>query len=186
MGKRKEIPPDAKLVFQGQIFDVWQWNQKMYDGSTAIFERLQRTDTVRIIATVGEKIVIEYQEQPDSFPFISLPAGRVNKNEDVKIAAQRELLEETGFVCDDWKLWQALQPQSKIIWTVYTFLAKDCNLKQKPNLECGEKIRTELVTFDDFLTLSENPEWTEQDLNVLMVKARYDKKFKEKLKKIIF
>src|SRR5215467_9321922 len=32
------IPEHAERVFQGKIFDVYQWPQKLYDGSTATFE----------------------------------------------------------------------------------------------------------------------------------------------------
>ena len=36
------IPPEAKCVFRGKIFDVYQWPQRLYDGSTATFEMLRR------------------------------------------------------------------------------------------------------------------------------------------------
>ena len=45
----KPIPKDARCVFKGVIFEVWQWEQKMFDGSMATFERIKRPDTVVII-----------------------------------------------------------------------------------------------------------------------------------------
>jgi len=32
-----KIPKDAKLVFKGKIFDVYQWQQKVYDGTTVTY-----------------------------------------------------------------------------------------------------------------------------------------------------
>ena len=32
-----KLPEQAKKVFDGEIFDVYQWDQEMYDGSTETF-----------------------------------------------------------------------------------------------------------------------------------------------------
>ena len=69
LGKKKneskKIPVGAKCVFRGVVFSVWQWKQKMFDGSFAIFEKLKRPDTVNVIAIVGPKILLLKQKQPD-------------------------------------------------------------------------------------------------------------------------
>ena len=31
------VPKNAKKVFTGEIFDIYQWQQEMYDGSLSIF-----------------------------------------------------------------------------------------------------------------------------------------------------
>lgn len=53
--KVRLIPKEATKVFEGRIYDVYQWPQKLFDGSTEIFEMLSRADTVKIIALVNEK-----------------------------------------------------------------------------------------------------------------------------------
>jgi ADP-ribose pyrophosphatase len=93
---KNDLPPDAKLVFKGAIFEVWQWEQKMFDGSTQIFEKVKRPDSADVIAVVGDKIVIETQEQPHRSPFTCIPGGRCDENENPMDGAKRELLEETG------------------------------------------------------------------------------------------
>jgi hypothetical protein len=50
--KRPGIPENAKLAFKGIIFEVWQWEQKMFDGSIEIFERIWRSPSVNILAIV--------------------------------------------------------------------------------------------------------------------------------------
>ena len=40
------IPPEADRVFRGEIYEVYQWPQKMPDGSVETFEMLRRPDTV--------------------------------------------------------------------------------------------------------------------------------------------
>ena len=67
-----KIPKEAKLVFKGQIFDVYQWKQKMFDGSYETFEALKRKDNASIIPVVGNKILICEQEQPHTGIFYGI------------------------------------------------------------------------------------------------------------------
>lgn len=41
---KQPIPENAKLVFKGKIFDTYQWEQEMYDGSRVTFEKIKRPD----------------------------------------------------------------------------------------------------------------------------------------------
>src|SRR3990167_5280393 len=61
------IPDTAKRVFRGQIFDVYQWPQKMFDNSTQTFEMLRRPDTIAVIAVVEDKILILDDEKSSTF-----------------------------------------------------------------------------------------------------------------------
>ena len=36
-----KVPKQAKRVFKGVIFDVYQWEQEMFDGTKEIFEKLK-------------------------------------------------------------------------------------------------------------------------------------------------
>ena len=87
-----KVPQNAKKVFTGQIFDVYQWEQVMYDGSWATFEMLGRPDTVEVIATSGEQIYYARQSQPTKDEFIGLFGGRVEEGEEPLVAAKRELV----------------------------------------------------------------------------------------------
>jgi len=92
-----KIPKSAKNVFKGLIFDVYQWEQKLFDGSLATFERLKRVDTVNVIpVTRDRKIILLHQRQPGTALFTGFAGGRIDGNEGVAEAAERELLEETG------------------------------------------------------------------------------------------
>lgn len=182
-----QLPSNAKLVFKGVIFEMWQWEQKMYDGSIEIFEKLKRSDTAGVIAIAGNQILIQEQSQPDNQEsFASIPGGRCEEGEDSFQAAKRELLEETGYVSDDWELWTEQNPVGKMIWTVYIYVARNCVYKQSPNLDPGEKITTQLISFDDFLMLSEDKNFYEKELTNTLIWARFDQKFREEFKNLLF
>lgn len=67
-----KIPLNARRVFKGIIFDVYQWEQKMFDGSFKTFEMLKRLNTVEIIAIQNNKILLSKQSQPNKENFYSL------------------------------------------------------------------------------------------------------------------
>lgn len=184
--KNNNLPENAKLVFQGKMFDVYQWDQKMFNGSVEIFERLKRPDTVCVIATVGDKIIIQEQTQPDRDPFISLPSGRNDQGEEDMAAAKRELLEETGYSSDDFIFWKEFSPVTKIIWKVKYFIARDCQKIQEPKLDSGERIKNKFISFEDFLMLSENKDFRDREFISTLLYMRLHPKEQEKFWKILF
>ncbi len=184
---RSKMPPNAKSVFKGKIFEVWQWEQKMFDGSIEIFERLRRTNSVIVITTVGDKILIQRELQPDrEVPFLTMPGGCVDDGEDPLSAAKRELLEETGYESSDWTLLNEFRPYHKIDWTVYLFVARQGHKIQVPHLDAGEKITSRLVNFEEFLMLSEDESMRNKELMEILLRARLDPKKKEELRKLLF
>lgn len=181
------LPSNAKMVFKGEIFEVWQWPQTMYDGTTVTFERLRRDDSAQVIAVVDGKILLQTQEQPDrTSPFLSLPGGRIEEGEDPLVGAKRELLEESGYASDDWELFSAHSPYSKIEYVSYTYIARQCSYVQAPMLDAGEKIETQAIDFDSFLSLSDNPAFRGGELRGVLLRARYEPAEKEKLHRTIF
>lgn len=155
--EKKLIPENAKLVFEGVIFKVYQWEQELYDGSKATFERAVRPHSVEVIATVGDKILFTEQEQPHRRdPFLALPGGRVDDGEEPQRAAHRELLEETGYDSEDISLWKLFEDTGSILWSRYIFVAKNCHRVHDGDPDAGEKIRTRLISFEELLMLSEN------------------------------
>lgn len=142
------LPDNAERVFKGIIFDVYQWPQKMYDGTEATFEMLKRPDTMQIIAVKDDKVVIVHDEQPNRGVELSFPGGRADEDGSWLEAAKRELLEETGLTFKNWKLLAVYQPMAKIEQFVAWFVATDFVSEQPQQLDGGEKIEVELIAFD--------------------------------------
>ena len=149
------IPEDAKKVFKGEIFEIYQWSQKLFDGTFATFEMARRPDTVVIIPIVGEEIVVIKQLQPGwKETKTTLPGGRVDDFESPLDAAKRETLEETGLLFDDWKLIYCEQPEEKIEWFIYVFVANGKVNEKLAHNDGGEQIEVSKLAFDDLIKLA--------------------------------
>ncbi len=149
---KQPIPPHAKRVFQGVIFDVHQWQQQMYDGSYATFEGLKRPDTVSVIPITNQgKIILSEQEQPGETPFIGAIGGRVDPGEDPHTCAVRELEEEAGFKNPQLTFWFAIQLAPKIDFAAYTFFARNWEDSGQTKLDAGEKIKLIEISFEEFI-----------------------------------
>ena len=149
------IPHGAKMVFKGVIFDVYQWQQQMFDGSFQTFERLRRPDTVCVILVQDDRILICEDEQPHRGVKLTLLGGRADEGESTLESAKRELLEESGMVAAHWELFKTYTPVLKMDWNIHYFIARQPSKQAEPTLDKGgERITLRSVTFDEFLQIA--------------------------------
>ncbi len=157
-------PSNATEVFIGEFFHVWQWPQQLYDGSSVTFESLSRPDTVTVLATDEQgQVIVTRQSQPGFQDFWSLPGGVIDGDEAVWAAAKRELLEETGFVSNEWYFLFSSQLNSRIDWANYYLVAKNCRLQAALQPDAGEKISVELMSQEKFVSLLRKAEFRNTD-----------------------
>lgn len=185
--KHPRIPKEAKLVFDGVRSRVYQWEQTMYDGSTSTFERIRFLDASFTLATVWDRIVITHQEQPARDPFVGLPGGAFDfPDEDPLLCAKRELLEETGYDSDKWIHWKTTGWTNNIIAYTHFYIARDAYKVSEVVPDPGEKVVVKHISYDEFLLLSENPDFVNWSISRDLFLARlYEEKYDE-LKRVIF
>lgn len=181
-----KIPKDAKKVFSGVIFDVYHWDQEMFDGSTQTFERLKRANSIMTIPTCGDKIYIPFEQQSaQDHPVNTIFGGRQNAGETVLECAKRELLEESGFASEDFELFKIYEPYStKIEWEVHIYIARNCKKITEQKLDPGEKIEIKEVTFDEFIDIVSMESFCAKELTIDILKMKIDgtlDEFKKKL-----
>lgn len=182
---KQPIPPHAKCVFKGVIFDVYQWEQEMFDGTTQTFEKLKRPDTVIVYPILDDgRILLTEQEQPGKSSFVGTAGGRVDEGEGVLDAAKRELLEETGYEAKEFILWKTEQPTSKVDWVIYVFIAKGLVKVADQSLDPGEKIRLKPVTFDEFFEIAQDDGFAEKGQIVDVLRACRDEEKKEEMRRL--
>jgi len=95
---------DARIAWQGGFLQVHQDRVRCPDGVIAPREYLRHPGAVMIVPLLDDgHLVLERQYRyPLRRSFIELPAGKIDAGEALLACAQRELLEETGYVARQW------------------------------------------------------------------------------------
>jgi len=181
-----KIPSQAKRVFEGKIFDVYQWEQEMFDGSRQTFEMLKRPDTVQILAIIGDKILTVKEDQPNVKNRLGFLGGRVDAGEKPLAAAKREILEEAGLVFSDWELFKIYEPFRKMDWKIYFYIARNCRKAAEPIWDSGEKIKSKKLSFDEFIKIYSSEKYLGGDFGADLLRIRLDKKKLKNFKKKLF
>ena len=181
-----KVPVEAKCVFEGKIFDVYQWEQKMYDGSTATFEMLKRPDTVQIIPSRGDRIYLSHEEQPNNALHYTFLGGRCEKGEEPLVTAQRELLEESGLISSNWELFKSYEPFHKFDWQIHYFVALNCRKVQDPHLDAGEKITVKEFSFPEFVDKVTEPGFGFNHFSFELLRIKNDPEALQKLKQRLY
>ena len=181
------IPDHAKKVFEGIMFDVYHWDQEMFDGSTQTFEAISKLGSSQVIAiTTEKKIVLLNEEQPHVGKFISIPGGHVERDETPLENAKKELREEVGMESDKWEEWIEANIGSKIDWPSNYYIARDCVKVDSQNLEeAGEKIEPYEVDFDTFIEHTQREDFRNKFLQITIFKMIHTEGELEKFRKLL-
>lgn len=144
------VPERAVCVFKGVLFDTYQWEETMFDGSKMTFEMLKRPDSVEVLLVNDNKLLIQKQEQPHVGSFYSFPGGRHDHPNETEVeAAARELREESGYTCADWRLIKVMQFGYKIESFLYIFVAHTITASEALSLDAGERIENVWMTLPE-------------------------------------
>ena len=99
INKFKEIKLSGSTIFSGKILTLEKDEVLCPSGRKSTREVIRHCNSVCIIAQVDDKIIFERQYRyPYDEVIWELPAGKVDKGEDLDKAVIRELEEESGYL----------------------------------------------------------------------------------------
>ena len=101
---------------------------------------------VMALTAAGEAVLVEQYRYGIDRMSLECPAGAIDPGEDALAAAQRELLEETGYEADRWTSLGALaiEPTRHTNYG-HIFIAHDARRVAEPSLDASEDLTTRLV-----------------------------------------
>lgn len=182
---RQPIPDEAKRVFNGRLFDVYQWEQEQYDGTKIVFEKVKRPDTVYVLPVIREgRVLICRQTQPGASTYYGLLGGRVENDEDILLAANRELQEEAGIVAGSLELWKSFQFLPKLEWAIYIFIGKDLSVNER-KLDAGEKIDLIEISLDELFDIASKETFGDVEIALLLLRTLMNKEEESKFRNLI-
>ena len=100
----KETCLSSEIVYGGGFIKVRKDSARMPDGSVGAREYITHPGAVAILALLDNGNLLmerQFRYAPQQ-EFIELPAGKIDQGESILHTAQRELLEETGYVAREW------------------------------------------------------------------------------------
>ena len=181
----RKPPRNARLVFKGRVYSIYQWPQRLFDGRTVTYEAVWRPASVNIIATVGKRFLVTRERQPGIRGWYwGLPGGRAQDGETPLQGAKRELLEETGCVSRDWKLLGTERAWAVTRWMSCWYLARNCRkIADQSTHPGGEVVRVFEVGLEELLTRTLS--WTGSILTDF-AEMKHDRKMRDAFAKEVF
>lgn len=110
---------------------------------------------VLVKAKDGRYLITKEYRHPAGKTLLSLAGGYIDKEEDPIEAAKRELLEETGYIAENFVVLGGSYPYAGLSSQMIYYVFGDNAIKvQEPHLEISEHITTELMDYDTFKALA--------------------------------
>ena len=145
----------SEQVYDGALLKVHRDTVRLPDGSTGGREYIRHPGAVAIVPLFDDgRVLLERQfRYPHRREFIELPAGKLEPGEPHLDTAQRELLEETGYVAQEWTPLGVIH--TAIAYTdeaIELFMARKLTLQQR-SLDQGEFLEILTVPFDEAVAM---------------------------------
>lgn len=173
------IPKNARIAYQGDIFRVYEWEQKLFDGKIKTFEAVKPKESVQVFVIEGDELIYVQEQQPHIKPYLGLAGGLcADWDEDPLVAAQREVVEELGITGSFRELF-SLKRDGKLYLATHYYV---CNVEKYTNTSLdpgGEKISAQRIRLTDMLTLMRKKEFRNQDVRHYVEDIQREGRFEE-------
>ncbi len=132
----------------------------LIDGKEYPFTYVINKDSVCIVPVYQNRIVLihQYRHTLDEWR-LEFPAGAMEEGESSRKAAERELLEETGFLAKEWFYMGRYDTNEGVACAKCDMYFARCDRKEQPACDKTEQIQTKLVTRQEMEELIERNEF---------------------------
>jgi ADP-ribose pyrophosphatase len=145
----------TEQVFDGALLKVHRDRVRLPDGSTGGREYIRHPGAVAIVPLFDDgRVLLERQfRYPHGREFIEIPAGKLDPGEPHLDTAKRELLEETGYLAQEWTRLGVIH--TAIAYTdeaIDIFIARKLS-KSERKLDDGEFLEIFTAPFDEAIAM---------------------------------
>jgi ADP-ribose pyrophosphatase len=106
MSRLEEKTIKTEHIFTGKVISLQVDDVELPDGKTSKREIIKHPGAVAVIAVTDDSkiVMVEQFRKALERNLVEIPAGKLEKGESPRVCAQRELEEETGYVCKSLEL----------------------------------------------------------------------------------
>jgi 8-oxo-dGTP pyrophosphatase MutT (NUDIX family) len=143
--------------YQTPIFNLFKRSMKLEaegEQNAGDFYVLKAPEWINVIPITedNEVVLVEQYRYGIEAPTLEIPGGMVDGGEDPREAAEREMLEETGYIAANWKSLGKVSANPAIMSNfTHMYLAEECRFRGSENPDTHERINVHLLPLKEFL-----------------------------------
>jgi ADP-ribose pyrophosphatase len=156
VSKFEERTIHRKTIFEGRIIDLYLDEVSLPNGKTSSREIIKHPGAVAVIAITEEEkiLLVEQYRKALERTLIEIPAGKLEKGEDPRESAKRELMEETGYTCENLEHITSFYTSPGFAnELVHIYQATGLKQERELQLDEDEFVSVMEVTYDEALNL---------------------------------
>jgi ADP-ribose pyrophosphatase len=161
-------------IFSGEVLHLVKDTVILPNGKTSTREMCLHIGAVAIIPLLDDgRVVMERQYRyAQEREYLEIPAGKLNTpDEDLLLAAKRELSEETGAVAKEWIYLGEIDTTPALMnEKIHLYLAKDISFAER-HLDDDEFLNVELIPLTDLIKMVERGEIMDAKTQIAILKA---------------
>lgn len=171
----KEEKVSSRLVYEGKILSLYVDDVRLPDGKGSKRECVRHCGGAAVLFVKDGKVALVKQYRYlYGKEIYEIPAGKMDKGEQPKASAQRELLEETGYRAEIKHLLDIYPSPGYTDEIIHIFVAEGGEYVGE-KLDEGEYLNCEFFTVDSVLKMIEDGEITDAKTVSAVYKYLFEK-----------
>ncbi len=165
---------EKEVVFEGRIITVRKDKAELGDGSIAPRELVIHSGGVCVVPLTDDNRVIMVRQFRYAFgePLLEIPAGKLEKGEEHRSAALRELEEETGAKCTSFEYLGVCYPSvAYLTEKIHMYLARGLSFG-KAHLDEGEFLDVMQIPLDEAVDMVMRGEIPDAKTQIALLKTK--------------
>ena len=165
---------EKEVVFEGRIVTVRKDKAELGDGSIAPRELVIHSGGVCVVPLTDDNKVIMVRQFRYAFgePLLEIPAGKLEKGEEHRSAALRELEEETGAKCTSFEYLGVCYPSvAYLTEKIHMYLARGLSFG-KAHLDEGEFLDVMKIPLDEAVEMVMRGEIPDAKTQIALLKTK--------------